>query len=447
MLQLRRLQFQYLISTNRFAEALALSDSDREATRAGRAWAFYRLGCYKSASALLRQPRSGREALALGISLVASGNNDEGLRLLREAHGSGLLNGRQLAAATEAVAAYSLETATTFAGAGAPVGTGLRIALMLAEGRQQEAFIAAKAAIGRGEGSREPDLHLLLANASGDEGARLALANDFLAAHGLSPVSLIDVAQPMSASNLAGRVAAGSVRGPLVTVTMPAYNTASRIGRSIESLLAQTYRDIEVLVVDDASTDETVGVVKALVSRDERVRLIRRDQNGGPYAARNLALANAKGVFVTCQDSDDWAHPEKVARQVRPLLKDRSLFFTLSNWVRVDDHGQFYARQIHPLTRLNPASPLFRREEALARAGYYEDVRTGADSEYSARLKLVFGWRGWRRLRQPLSFGAHRAGSLMTDTDTGIVRGKVNPERLDYWEEWTARHIARFARK
>lgn len=447
VLQFRRLQFHYLLSTNRFAEALALSEADPEVTRAGRAWAFYRLGCYRSASALLRQPRSGREALALGISLVASGENEAGVALLRKAHEGGQLNGRQLAAATEAVAPYSLDTATHFCRAGAPISTGLRIALLLAEGRQEEALREARAAIGRGEGEREPGLHLLLANATGDESAALPFANAFLSAHGLSPVALLDPQRPISASNLASRVAAGSVRGPLVTITMPAYNTAERIGRSIESLLAQTYRDIEVLVADDASTDDTVAVVTALAARDDRVRLIRRDQNGGPYAARNLALAHARGDFVTCQDSDDWAHPEKIARQVRPLLKDKGLFFTLSNWVRVDDYGQFYARQIYPLTRLNPASPLFRREDALGRAGYYEDVRTGADSEYIARLKLVFGWRGWRRLRQPLSFGAHRPGSLMTDVGTGIARGKVNLERLDYWEEWTARHIGRFARK
>lgn len=445
MLQFRRIQFHYLISTNRFAEALALSQSD--SMRAGRAWAYYRLGCYRSASALVREPRSAREALALGVSLAASGQIDAGVKLLRKAQATGLLRGRKLAAATEAIAAYSLETAAQFVEVGAPVSSGLRIALLLAQDRRDEALAAAKAAIDRGDGAREPDLFLLLANAMPQDCDQLGLANAYLSAHGLSPVALIDQAKPMSASNLASRVAAGSVRGPLVTVTMPAYNTGARIGRSIESLLAQTYRDIEVLVVDDASTDDTVAVVRELAARDARVRLIVRDGNGGPYAARNMALANARGEFVTCQDSDDWAHPEKIARQVKPLLKDKGLFFTLSNWARVDDHGHFYARQVYPLTRLNPASPLFRREEALAQAGYYEDVRTGADSEYIARLKLVFGWRGWKRLRQPLSFGAHRPGSLMTDAGTGIARGGVNLERLDYWEEWSARHIGRVAKR
>jgi hypothetical protein len=447
VLHLPRLLFRYRILTNRFAQALAMPEASCEALRSERAWALYRLGCYKSASALLRPPATGREALALGVSLAASGQTEEGIRLLDEARRTQLLRGRNLVKAATALAAFSLEAAHSLSDASSPTSSGLRVALLLAEGREEEARCAAGAAIAKGEAGHDPDLYLLLANATVHRGDRLRLVNAFLAAHHLAAVAPVDEAQPLSAANLTSRLAAGSVRGPLVTVIMPAYNTATRIGRSIESLLAQTYRDIEVLVVDDASTDGSVEVVKQLAARDGRVRLMTRDQNGGPYAARNLALANASGTFITCQDSDDWAHPEKIARQVRPLLKDRGLVFTLSSWVRLEDDGQFYARQVYPLTRLNPASPLFRREEALSQAGYYEEVRTGADSEYIARLKLVFGWRAWRRMHRPLSFGAHRAGSLMTDAETGIERGRINPERLDYWEEWTARHIGRFTGK
>ncbi|PTM97201.1 glycosyltransferase family 2 protein [Mycoplana dimorpha] len=417
-----------------------------ETLRSERAWALYRLGCYRSASALLRSPATGREALALGVSLVASGRTEEGTRLLERARRNRLLRGRNLVQAATAIAAFNPAAAHSLSEAISPASTGLRVALLLAEGREEEARCAARAAIAKGKAAEEPDLYLLLANATAAPGDRLRLVNTFLAAHQLAEVAPIDAARPLSAANLTSRLAAGSVRGPLVTITMPAYNTETRISRSIESLLAQTYRDIEVLVVDDASTDGTFEVVKRLAARDDRVRLMRRDRNGGPYAARNLALAHARGSFVTCQDSDDWAHPEKIARQVRPLLKDGGLVFTLSSWVRLGDEGQFYARQIYPLTRLNPASPLFRREAVLARAGLYEEVRTGADSEYIARLKLIFGWRGWRRLHRPLSFGAHRPGSLMTDAGTGIARGEINRERLDYWEEWTARHIERFAR-
>src|SRR5690606_22328635 len=112
-----------------------------------------------------------------------------------------------------------------------------------------------------------------------------------------------------------------------------------RIGAAIDSLLAQTYRDIEVLVVDDCSTDDTASIVKEFTLKDPRVRLIQRTRNGGPYAARNMALTDARGDFVTCHDSDDWAHPEKIQRQVVPMLEDRNLNVTASKWVRIQDDG------------------------------------------------------------------------------------------------------------
>ena len=215
---------------------------------------------------------------------------------------------------------------------------------------------------------------------------------------------------------------------------MTAFNSALRIRSAIHPLLGQTYGDIELIVVDDASSDETGQIVKGMASQDSRIRYIRLPMNAGPYVAKNIGQQQASGEFVTCHDSDDWAHPLRVERQVAPLLKNKRLVFTTSHWVRMQDDGVYFARPVHPLMRMNPASPMFRCKQVLEYAGAWDPVRTGADSEFLARLKLVFGGPAMYRVIQPLTLGSHRPNSLMTAADTGYSSTGRSSTRLLYWE-------------
>lgn len=101
-----------------------------------------------------------------------------------------------------------------------------------------------------------------------------------------------------------------SESAPLVSIIMPAYNTAKYIDEAIQSALQQTVQNIEVIVVDDASTDGTPEVVKAI--EDPRVRLYEFSENLGAAAARNQALQEAKGQWVAVLDSDDWYAPNRL---------------------------------------------------------------------------------------------------------------------------------------
>ncbi len=102
----------------------------------------------------------------------------------------------------------------------------------------------------------------------------------------------------------------------LVSVTIPTHNCAAYAERAVESIRAQTYADLEILIGDDASTDDTAARLAALARADDRIRLWVRDENLG--AARNANLLNqaAEGDFVANLDGDDVAHPERIARQV-----------------------------------------------------------------------------------------------------------------------------------
>jgi glycosyltransferase involved in cell wall biosynthesis len=105
---------------------------------------------------------------------------------------------------------------------------------------------------------------------------------------------------------------------PLVSVIIPVHNGEQFVSRTIASALAQTYGAIEVVVVDDGSTDQTAAVVEAAAARDDRVRPIRAP-NSGVAAARNLAISKARGQLIAPLDADDLWHPEKIARQVRVM--------------------------------------------------------------------------------------------------------------------------------
>lgn len=101
-----------------------------------------------------------------------------------------------------------------------------------------------------------------------------------------------------------------------VSIITPAYRAARFIGETIRSVQAQTYREFEMLVVDDCSPDETAAVVERFAATDARIRLLRQPANGGPAAARNRALAEARGRWIAFLDSDDLWLPEKLERQL-----------------------------------------------------------------------------------------------------------------------------------
>jgi glycosyltransferase involved in cell wall biosynthesis len=101
----------------------------------------------------------------------------------------------------------------------------------------------------------------------------------------------------------------------LVSVIIPAFSAAADIRQTLNSVLAQTYQAIEVIVVDDGSSDATAAIVEEFVTRDTRFQLVRQS-NAGVGAARNIAIQRARGKYVAPLDADDLWFPEKLEKQV-----------------------------------------------------------------------------------------------------------------------------------
>lgn len=225
---------------------------------------------------------------------------------------------------------------------------------------------------------------------------------------------------------------------PLVTVIVPTYNPDAGLLNTIESLARQSWQNLEILVVDDASSTGR-DVIDRAVALDPRARLIRLDQNGGAYNARNTGLTQGRGEFATVVDADDQSHPRRIELQLSPLLADDGLVATDSMAIRVYSDGSLITFGATSL-RANASSLLFRRERVLQALGPYDRVYKAADTEYILRMRLRFGKKAIRHLKPPMSLIQLTAGSLSRDD---FRNGWWSGRRVAYRHQYlTWHHLA-----
>ena len=184
---------------------------------------------------------------------------------------------------------------------------------------------------------------------------------------------------------------------PLVSVILPTYNRAAMLPRAIETVLAQTYPRWELLIVDDASEDETAAVVKRAAGRDRRVRSLRVD-HGGVGAARNAGLEAAEGALVAYLDDDNAMHPGWL-KSVVWAFEQRPAIDVIYGAIVIDDYNRGLdgepALPIAALTPFdrgqiserNPADiSTIAHRAGLAEARFDEDLAAMADWDLLARL-------------------------------------------------------------
>lgn len=131
----------------------------------------------------------------------------------------------------------------------------------------------------------------------------------------------------------------------MVSVIMPVYNCELYIGEAIESVLAQTYADWELLLVDDASTDQSARIAAEFAGQDGRLHCFYLKENGGAAKARNAALAEAKGRYIAYLDADDVWLPDKLQRQLA-FMKETNSAFTCCDYECIDSDGTFLDRVV-----------------------------------------------------------------------------------------------------
>lgn len=279
-----------------------------------------------------------------------------------------------------------------------------------------------------------------------DEAAALEEINSIYRHFGLAEIVKRDPARPLSMDNL-GAAGLPGVAGPKVTVIVPVYNSAETVGTALLALAGQSWENLEVLVVDDASTDATADVVSDFCARDRRFRLIRQAVNGGSYACRNRALGEATGAYVTVHDADDWSHPEKLRVQAGSMARGETPY-NFTGWTRTLPDLVFLGivQATRSLVSLNFSSHMIGRE-ALIAAGGWDHVRVSGDSELIWRIEALGGrrkeaFRDHHLLRGcPLSFGRLGGGSLTGSEATHVlsIYHGVRREYREAADRWHAR--------
>lgn len=124
----------------------------------------------------------------------------------------------------------------------------------------------------------------------------------------------------------------------LVSIITPSYNTAKFIGKTIESVQAQTYQNWEMIIVDDCSTDNTDDVVAGYMS-DKRIKYIKNEKNSGAAVSRNQALREVKGKWIAFLDSDDLWSSKKLEKQIS-FMEQNGYHFSYTNYEEIDEQDQ-----------------------------------------------------------------------------------------------------------
>jgi glycosyltransferase involved in cell wall biosynthesis len=164
----------------------------------------------------------------------------------------------------------------------------------------------------------------------------------------------------------------------LVSVITPNYNCAPYIARAIESVRAQTFRDWELLIVDDCSTDGSADIAAGYAEKDRRIRLLHTpSHSGSPLAPRNLALRMARGRYIAFLDSDDLWLPGKLERQLA-LFGDRQTAVVFSDYEKIAEDGRRQGRIVHA-----PAVVDYRR---LLKSNYIGNLTALCDTQKTGTL-------------------------------------------------------------
>ena len=241
----------------------------------------------------------------------------------------------------------------------------------------------------------------------------------------------------------------------LVSVIVPAYNAARFLERTLQSALAQSHSALEVIVVDDGSTDDTCAIVERIAAADARVRLVRQ-ANGGVSRARNTGIAHARGSFVAPLDADDLWHPTKLAKQLRCLSGAPGSGVAYCYFAVIDEaDGVVMPRRLyhtptgHVYPQLtvgnivgNASAPLVDRRLAVAVGGYDEAFREGCeDLDFYLRLAERSAYAlepeflvGYRRSRASMSMNIPKMERAVEQlTRKMLERHPRLPRRLLRW--------------
>lgn len=201
-----------------------------------------------------------------------------------------------------------------------------------------------------------------------------------------------------------------SKKSPLVTVIMSCFNSEKTVSYALNSLLKQTYNNLEVLVCDDCSDDSSLLEIQRLANQDSRVKVFKSNDNQGTYNIRNALLERAQGEYITFHDADDWAHPQKLELQVK-FIQDEGVPVCSARWIRVDPTGKTIFFVDGRIFRFCVVSTMVDRRVFNIIPKFRKSL-VAADTEFHESCVQLLGSDQVKVLDKPLVLGLWGDGSL-----------------------------------
>lgn len=208
------------------------------------------------------------------------------------------------------------------------------------------------------------------------------------------------------------------MQGELVSVIMPTYNSSRHLAGSIESVLAQTHSNLELLITDDCSTDDTRSILEQFARQDPRVKVELLTQNSGPSISRNRSIERAQGRYIAFCDSDDRWFPEKLEKQIRHM-EEHSSALCSSSYLICDEDDQVTGVCISPdhLTL-----DMMKRDNKIGCLTAIYDVQRLGHKFFMPSIRKRQDWALFLSilkecgecycLTEPLAYYRHRKGSV-----------------------------------
>lgn len=227
----------------------------------------------------------------------------------------------------------------------------------------------------------------------------------------------------------------------LITVIMPSYNNEAWISRAINSVLSQREVNVELIVVDDGSTDGSVAIARRIAATTKNMRVISLLRNFGCYYTRNIGVTEARGDYITIVDSDDIIAPDRLSKQIIALKKHPEAIACLGQLRRWTDNFA------SPLSHLKHGeNSLLWRRNIIEEIGFYDTVKYGGDSEFRLRIQRAYGLDSVIKISDEIYFLRTLSNSLTTsaggsaayEIKNGELKGALSPDRARYETNFTA---------
>jgi glycosyltransferase involved in cell wall biosynthesis len=273
---------------------------------------------------------------------------------------------------------------------------------------------------------------------TGNPTMQLEHINAMLALHGLQPVHSSSPTHEITPGYLSTVSTPAVQDSRLVSIIMTTYKRDPLLDAAIDSILNQSYQNIELVIVDDCSPDDNFTYLQQLAENDPRVRVFQMSENGGTYLAKNFGMTQAQGEFIGFMDSDDYSHAQRIEFQVASLDAHPEVMGVTHDYFRINESSDIEFRGVGAL-RMACISLLIRRE-VVEEIGFFDSLRVGADTEYIERIEANYGKDRRLRLQIPSMFMMLHSSSLTGGGPFHISWRSVTGPRLHHHRSFRAWH-------